>query len=94
MPVAETIKAKLNNCILVAGTATLAADATYEYLVSIEVKTGFNRVLSAVATYETAPSTNGPIYRTLSSTTPGLVTFYAYGNQASIDIDYQIIGIV
>ena len=91
---AETIKEKLNNCMKVAGTATMAITAAAPTTSSIAVKSGFNRVLSAKATYVTNPGTNGPIYRTISTTTPGQVTFYAYGNQDSIDIDYEITGIV
>lgn len=87
---AETNKCKLNNCILLTGTATMATTEDAPYTSSIAVKSGFNRVLSAVATYVTNPATNGPIYRTVSG---GTVTFYAYGDQDSIDIDYNIVGI-
>ena len=91
---AETIKEKLNNCMKVAGTATMVTTAAAPTTSSIAVNSGFNRVLSAKATYVTNPGTNGPIYRTISTTTLGQVTFYAYGNKDSIDIDYEITGIV
>ena len=87
---AETIKAKLNNCIMACGTATMAIASTAPYTSTIAVNSGFQRVLSAVATYTEDPEPNGAIYRTISG---GTVTFVAYGNQDSIDIDYQIVGI-
>jgi len=87
---AETLKTKLPGCMLVTGTATMAVAAATPYTSTITVKTGMNRVLSAVATYTESPEPNAAIYRTISG---GEVTFTAYGNQDSIDIDYQIIGI-
>jgi len=97
--VAETIKAKLNNCIAVAGQGSLeclTADPDAGVLV---VESGLNRVLAAFATYAEDPRSAGEeahtasvapaIYRSISG---GQVTFTA-GNMDGVLIDYLILGI-
>jgi hypothetical protein len=96
---AETIKAKMNNCIALAGQVSLECLTADPDVGTAVVNTGFNRVLAAFATYAEDPSSAGEeagkasvapaIYRSVSS---GVVTFYA-GNMDGVLIDYLIIGI-
>ena len=96
---AETIKAKLNNCIAVAGQGSLECLTADPDVGTLVVQSGLNRVLAAFATYAEDPASAGEeahpapvcpaIYRTVSG---GQVTFTA-GNMDGVLIDYLILGI-
>ncbi len=99
---AETIKTKLSGCYLVAGQGSLECLTADPDVGTLVVQSGLNRVLAAFATYAEDPASAGEeahptpvcpaIYRAVSTTTPGQVTFTA-GNMDGVLIDYLILGI-